>query len=113
MATITNTSGKRFRSNTLYLLPGDSEKVTTTHALCYAGVNGLNLEFDAEDSFDGIGEGLLKSIKKNLAVDDLSTLLPTKKSSLSLGRGRKKAAKVEEPETPVEESEELPSEDSE
>jgi hypothetical protein len=91
-------------------MPGDSEKVTTTHALCYAGVNGLNLEFDAEDSFDGISEGLLKSIKKNLAVDDLSTLLPKKKGGLSLGRGRKKTPKVE---APVEESEESPSEDSE
>lgn len=112
MATITNTSGRRFRSNTLSLLPGDSEKVTTIHALCYAGVRGLKLEFDADDSFDGINDGRLASIRRSLGVEDLDSLLPKKKSGLNLGRGRKKKAEtpVEEPDLP-EESE--PSEDSE
>lgn len=85
-------------SNTLRLLPGESESVTAQHALCYVGVRGLNVEFESSDDFDGISESRLGSVKRVMGLDAntdvIATLRP--KAKRSFGRKTTKKAVTEE-----------------
>jgi len=109
LAKITNISGRRFKSNTLSLLPEQSESVTATHALCYVGVTGLNVEFESSDDLSEVSDARLDSVKRVLHLDadtDAIAHLKPAKRALSLPRKGRKKSKSEDSKPPKSEDSE-------
>ena len=111
MAKVTNNSGSVFRGKYLSLKPGiSSEDMATELALQYYGVDGLTIEFNADDTLDNISDGQKRLLTSKLGENFANELAIPKKSGL--GRAKKATKKVVEailPETPLEEELEVES----
>jgi hypothetical protein len=93
MAKVTNNSGSVFRGRYLLLKPGSSsEEMTAENALQYYGLDGLVIEFNADDNLDNISDGQKRLLTSRLGADFANELAIPQKSGLS--RAKKVAKKT-------------------